>query len=160
MRHGSSNRRPRGRNNNNNNNNRRSGNTRTQVFDSNGPDVRIRGTAYQVTEKYLTLAKDALSSGDVVMYQNYMQHAEHYQRLINEWDEAAARDSNRNNHNQLHQQEKSKQFSDQPEEKENDDLGLPESLFADVTSTNDDEGEAECDSRSAEERKKELEAED
>jgi hypothetical protein len=57
------------------------------VFDSNGPDVRIRGTAFQIVEKYLTLAKDAAASGDRVLAENYLQHAEHYQRQVNQWAE-------------------------------------------------------------------------
>lgn len=87
MRHGSSNRRQRGRGNNQGNQQRRGGNQRMQVFDSNGPDVRIRGTAHQVTEKYLALAKDATSSGDIVLAQSYLQHAEHYQRIIGSWEQ-------------------------------------------------------------------------
>lgn len=59
-------------------------NPRVQTFDSNGPDVRIRGNAYQINEKYLTLAKDAASAGDRILAESYLQHAEHYQRLINE----------------------------------------------------------------------------
>lgn len=62
------------------------GPSRMQVFDSNGPEVRIRGTAHQVTEKYLALAKDAASAGDHTLQQNYLQHAEHYQRVINSFD--------------------------------------------------------------------------
>jgi hypothetical protein len=57
------------------------------VFDSNGPDVRIRGTAYQIVEKYLALAKDSAAAGDRVLAENYLQHAEHYQRLANSWAE-------------------------------------------------------------------------
>lgn len=87
MRSNSSNRRSRGRN----NNNRRPSNNRSQVFDSNGPDVRIRGTAHQVNEKYLALAKDAASGGDLILAESYLQHAEHYQRMINVWDEEDAR---------------------------------------------------------------------
>ncbi|MDB5492284.1 MAG: hypothetical protein JWO78_2133 [Micavibrio sp.] len=68
-----------------------SGPNRSQVFDSNGPDVRIRGTAYQIQEKYMALAKDAASSGDRVMAESYLQHAEHYQRVINEWGIQAPR---------------------------------------------------------------------
>ena len=83
MRHGTTNRRSRGRN----NNRGKGGNNRAQVFDSNGPDVRIRGTAHQVAEKYMALAKDAASSGDIVLSESYLQHAEHYQRIINSWDE-------------------------------------------------------------------------
>jgi hypothetical protein len=76
--------RMRGRNNqhNNNNNNRRSQNPLTRVYESNGPDVKIRGTANHVAEKYLQLARDAQSSGDPVSAENYFQHAEHYFRLI------------------------------------------------------------------------------
>ncbi|HLG87907.1 MAG TPA: DUF4167 domain-containing protein [Alphaproteobacteria bacterium] len=55
---------------------------RMQTFDSNGPDVRIRGSAYQVHEKYLQLARDAASSGDRIMAESYLQHAEHYYRII------------------------------------------------------------------------------
>ncbi|MDE1150945.1 MAG: DUF4167 domain-containing protein [Micavibrio sp.] len=67
--------------------NHRRVNPRMQSFDSNGPDVRIRGTAYQITEKYITLARDATSSGDRVLAESYLQHAEHYQRMINEMTE-------------------------------------------------------------------------
>ena len=56
---------------------------RNQVFDSNGPEGRIRGNAHQVLEKYLSLARDASSQGDRVAAENYYQHAEHYFRVIN-----------------------------------------------------------------------------
>jgi hypothetical protein len=62
-------------------------NPRVHTFDSNGPDVRIRGNAYQINEKYVTLARDANSAGDRVLAESYLQHAEHYQRLINEMTE-------------------------------------------------------------------------
>ncbi len=68
--------------NNNNNNNRRGQNPMTRVFESNGPDIKIRGTASHVAEKYVQLARDARSSGDPVASENYYQHAEHYFRLI------------------------------------------------------------------------------
>src|SRR6476469_5079780 len=84
--HHNHNKRMRGRNNNhssnNNNNNRRNHNPLTRVYESNGPDVKIRGTANHVAEKYLQLARDAQSSGDPVSAENYFQHAEHYFRLI------------------------------------------------------------------------------
>lgn len=51
-------------------------------FDSTGPDVKIRGTAAHVYEKYLQLARDAGSAGDRVMQENYLQHAEHYYRIL------------------------------------------------------------------------------
>lgn len=100
MRHGSQNRRPRNRGHNggqggqnggqHNRGGQQGGNrpqNRNQIYDSNGPDVRIRGTAHQVCEKYLALAKDASSIGDVVLAESYLQHAEHYQRIINSWNE-------------------------------------------------------------------------
>jgi hypothetical protein len=78
--------------NNNNNNNRRGQNPMTRVFESNGPDIKIRGTASHVAEKYVQLARDARSSGDPVASENYYQHAEHYFRLI-----AAAQEQFRQN---------------------------------------------------------------
>src|SRR6204780_2215208 len=64
----------------------------SRVFESNGPDVKIRGPASHVAEKYLQLARDAQSSGDPVAAENYYQHAEHYFRLI-----AAAQEQFRQN---------------------------------------------------------------
>jgi hypothetical protein len=55
---------------------------RNHVFDSSGPDLRIRGTAQQLFEKYLQLGRDATSSGDRVMGEGYFQHAEHYFRIV------------------------------------------------------------------------------
>lgn len=51
-------------------------------FESNGPDIKIRGSANHIYEKYLQLSRDASSSGDRVMSENYLQHAEHYYRII------------------------------------------------------------------------------
>jgi hypothetical protein len=65
-----------------NNNNRKSQNPLTRVYESNGPDVKIRGTASHIAEKYIQLARDSQSSGDPVAAENYYQHAEHYFRLI------------------------------------------------------------------------------
>lgn len=64
------------------NGNRKGPNPLTRTYESNGPDVKIRGTAHHVAEKYLQLARDAQSSGDPVMAENYLQHAEHYFRII------------------------------------------------------------------------------
>jgi hypothetical protein len=98
MRNGQNNKRMRNRNNNNNSNNNNNNNSRrgqnpmTRVFESNGPDIKIRGTASHVAEKYVQLARDARSSGDPVAAENYYQHAEHYFRLI-----AAAQEQFRQN---------------------------------------------------------------
>ena len=83
MRPQQQNRRMRGRGNGGNNNNNRKGpNPLNRNYESNGPDVKIRGSAQQIAEKYATLARDAMSSGDRVMAENYLQHAEHYNRII------------------------------------------------------------------------------
>ncbi|WGS21181.1 MULTISPECIES: DUF4167 domain-containing protein [unclassified Bradyrhizobium] len=96
MRNGQNNKRMRNRNNNNNNNNNRRGqNPLTRVYESNGPDIKIRGTASHVAEKYVQLARDARSSGDPVAAENYYQHAEHYYRII-----AAAQEQFRQNQQQ------------------------------------------------------------
>jgi len=77
------NRRIRGRGNNNNNgNNRRSPNPLTRSYESNGPDVKIRGNAQHIADKYAALARDVQAAGDRVMAENYLQHAEHYMRII------------------------------------------------------------------------------
>src|ERR1700685_3108544 len=89
MRNGQNNKRMRGRS-------RKGGhhhqNPLSRMYESNGPDVKIRGTASHVAEKYLQLARDAQSSGDPVAAENYYQHAEHYFRLI-----AAAQEQFRQN---------------------------------------------------------------
>ena len=55
---------------------------RNHVFDSQGPDLRVRGTAQQLFEKYLQLGRDATSNNDRVMAEAYFQHAEHYFRIV------------------------------------------------------------------------------
>lgn len=86
-------------------------NPRVQTFDSNGPDVRIRGNAYQINEKYLALARDAASAGDRVLAESYLQHAEHYQRMINEMTE----EYNKHNPQQQFQQQPITGEEPQPE---------------------------------------------
>ena len=98
MRHNSQARRMRGGRNNHSghqgqNGQRRGFQNKNKVFDSNGPDVRIRGTAFQIVEKYATLAKDAHATGDWVLAESYLQHAEHYQRMISEWGVEEAADA-------------------------------------------------------------------
>jgi hypothetical protein len=81
VRQGQQNRRGRGRNNNNNRKGHH-GNPLSRSFESNGPAERIRGTPAHIAEKYLSLAREAQSSGDPVLAENYLQHAEHYSRII------------------------------------------------------------------------------
>ncbi|HXC57486.1 MAG TPA: DUF4167 domain-containing protein [Rhizomicrobium sp.] len=68
--------------NNNNNNNGGGGHNPNRTFDSSGPEVKIRGSAANVYEKYLQLARDANANGDRVMAESYLQHAEHYYRIM------------------------------------------------------------------------------
>ena len=74
----------RSRNKNNRRNNNSGGNALNRVYDSSGPDGRVRGTPQQVIEKYQSLAHDSSLSGDRVAMENFQQHAEHYIRLTNE----------------------------------------------------------------------------
>src|SRR5258708_30190757 len=86
MRNGQ-NKRMRGRN-----NHRKSHNPMVRVYESNGPDVKIRGNPSHIAEKYIQLARDAQTSGDPIAAENYYQHAEHYYRVI-----AAAQEQFRQN---------------------------------------------------------------
>ena len=76
MRQGQQNRRGRGRT------SRKPQNPLGRSYESNGPDVKIRGTAAHIAEKYTSLARDALASGDLIAGESYLQHAEHYNRII------------------------------------------------------------------------------
>lgn len=117
MRHATSSRRSRNRHN-NGNGQRRGNQNRMQVFDSNGPEVRIRGTAFQICEKYMALAKDAASVGDAILAESYLQHAEHYQRIINSWQEENPGYQHQNN-----------TYSPQNAPAQEDDLSLPVSIL-------------------------------
>ena len=75
MRQGQQNRRGRGRG-------RKPQNPLARNYESNGPDVKIRGTAAHIAEKYMSLARDALASGDMIAAESFLQHAEHYNRII------------------------------------------------------------------------------
>ena len=86
----------------NKNNNRRynPGNVVNRVFDSSGPEGKVRGTPQQIIDKYQTLARDAQLSGDRVAYENFLQHSEHYSRLLSE----AQREMAKRKENQQNQQ--------------------------------------------------------
>lgn len=83
MRSGPNTRRPMRRGSNNGGGGRRGGSPRSQSFDSNGPDIKVRGNAQQVVDKYQALAREASTAGNPVMAENYYQHAEHYFRVLN-----------------------------------------------------------------------------
>jgi hypothetical protein len=84
---------------------------RNHVFDSNGPDVRLRGTAQQLFEKYLQLGRDATGAGDRVMAESYFQHAEHYFRILNAMNQAQQQQGGPH----LHQQQRRYQNGPDPE---------------------------------------------
>jgi hypothetical protein len=107
-----------------NNNHRKSQNPLTRVYESNGPDVKIRGTASHVAEKYIQLARDSQSSGDPVAAENYYQHAEHYFRLI-----AAAQE-------QFRQQ--NPYYNQQPQQGQN---GMPQGAADDNFDDDGDDGQ-------------------
>src|ERR671926_704230 len=88
--------------------NRKGQNPLTRIYESNGPDVKIRGTASHVAEKYIQLARDAQASGDPVAAENYYQHAEHYFRLI-----AAAQEQFRQQNTYYNQQQQPQQSAPQ-----------------------------------------------
>lgn len=73
--------RGRGRNNNNNNGGKPHNNP-NRSYESNGPDMKLRGSASHIYEKYLQIARDRQSSGDRIAAENYLQHAEHYYRIV------------------------------------------------------------------------------
>ena len=77
------------------------------MYESNGPDLKIRGNASHIAEKYLQLARDAQSSGDPIAAENYYQHAEHYFRLI-----AAAQEHLRQTQPSFYQQQPQQQYND------------------------------------------------
>ena len=77
---------------------------RNHVFDSNGPEIRIRGTAQQLFEKYLQLGRDATSSGDRVTAEAFFQHAEHYFRILNAMNQAQQQGQGNGQSPQQHQQ--------------------------------------------------------
>jgi len=137
MRHGTTGRRQR-----NNRSGQRSGQQRNKVFDSNGPDVRIRGTAHQVAEKYEALAKDATGAGDRILAESYLQHAEHYLRIIASWDNEVSDDMRNDDEDRTSssrsgssgggnsgQQDKRKSRGGSSPQKKKDDLGLPSSIL-------------------------------
>ncbi|MDW3204951.1 MAG: DUF4167 domain-containing protein [Alphaproteobacteria bacterium] len=110
-------------------NNARRSNPSRQNFDSNGPGIRIRGNATQVYEKYIQLARDAQGSGDRVMAENMLQHAEHYYRILNDG----------NNDRQARQQQADPANESQPDTDSNDDTDNSEdtAASADSSSGND-----------------------
>lgn len=100
----------------NNNRNRNVGNVVNRVFDSAGPEGKVRGTPQQIIEKYQMLARDAQLSGDRVAAENFMQHAEHYLRLLGEAQREMAE-------RQAEHQQRQQQGGQRQDDDEDDDDG-------------------------------------
>ena len=98
MRQGSNPKRLRGRT------GRKNTHPRSQTFESNGPEVKVRGNAQQVVEKYLALARDASSVGDRITAESYFQHAEHYYRVMTANGAGEDRNAQGHRQNQQHEQ--------------------------------------------------------
>ena len=71
------------------------GHSANRVYDSSGPEGKVRGTAAQIIDKYSSLARDAMLAGDRITAENFYQHAEHYQRILSAVQQAEAEDRER-----------------------------------------------------------------
>ena len=108
----------------NNNNNNNPANVVNRVFDSSGPEGKVRGTPQQIIDKYQTLARDAQLSGDRVAHENFLQHAEHYVRLLGDAQreidarreaQEAQRQQNQQSHNNQQQQQQQQNQNNNPQ---------------------------------------------
>jgi hypothetical protein len=89
------------------------GNIINRVFDSSGPDGKVRGTPQQIIEKYNQLHRDAVLSGDRVDAENFAQHAEHYTRLLAEAQrEVDAKREEQEEQNRVRQLERDRERQD------------------------------------------------
>ena len=113
-------------------NGRRSGGGRNSSFESNGPQGKIRGTAYQVIEKYQALGRDALTFGDRVAAENYFQHAEHYYRVLAANGGLDPRTGRNSGHNQARSVQQQNQAQKPQNSEENEKVSA-----RDLTSTGD-----------------------
>ena len=127
-------------NNNRRRNNRRPGGNNGNNFESNGPSIKVRGSSKQIYEKYLSLARDAQSSGDNVLLESYFQHADHYARLLIESgkfekQETSSGDKNsssQNSNGQTNNRSADEKVSESKEEIKENIISIPESNDLDV----------------------------
>ena len=95
------------------NNNRRPNGRGNGNMDSSGPSVKVRGSARQVYDKYLLLARDAKSSGDNILSESYFQHAEHYARVLIENGKFEINSSSNSKKNEVRKSEQEKKTDNQ-----------------------------------------------
>lgn len=135
---------------NRNNNNRSTGNVINRVFDSSGPEGKVRGTPQQIIDKYNQLARDAQLGNDRVATENFQQHAEHYLRLLSEAQkEVEARREQQEKENRERQAERDRERAQRQEREEREaaeqpdvavDMGSQDQPDVVVADTSEDSG--------------------
>ncbi len=128
------------------NNNRRPNGRGNGNLDSSGPSVKVRGSARQVYDKYLLLARDAKSSGDNILSQSYFQHAEHYARILIENGKFEINSSNNSKKDEVRKSEQEKKTDNQSNdgvEKASNENGLDSIETEKVSKSEDLESSAE-----------------
>ncbi|MEQ9258277.1 MAG: DUF4167 domain-containing protein [Roseovarius sp.] len=125
-----------------NRNNRTMGNVVNRVFDSSGPEGKVRGTPQQIIDKYNQLARDAQLAGDRVAAENFQQHAEHYLRMLGAAQkEQDAKREEQERHNRERQAERDRERAKRQERELNGGELVDEGAIPDVMETQgDDEG--------------------
>ena len=110
------------------NRNRSIGNIVNRVFDSSGPDGKVRGTPQQIIDKYNQLARDAQLSGDRVATENFQQHAEHYARLLAEatLEQEARREAQEAQHRERQLQRAAEREEQTSSQKQQDAVSAPD----------------------------------
>lgn len=109
-------------------------------FESNGPDIKIRGSASHVHEKYQQLARDAASSGDRIMAENYLQHAEHYFRIVRAQQDAQRERAEAQNQREAENRERAESDAREPEaaSRESNPLEVVDPEAADASASGED----------------------
>ena len=128
------------------NNNRRPNGRGNGNLDSSGPSVKVRGSARQVYDKYLLLARDAKSSGDNILSESYFQHAEHYARILIENGKFEINSSSNSKKNEVRKSEQEKKTDNQSNdgvEKASSENGLDSIETEKVSKSEDLESSAE-----------------
>ena len=154
-----SNKRPRNKNNRNRSNNNM-GNVVNRVFDSSGPEGKVRGTPQQIIDKYNQLARDAQLANDRVNAENFQQHAEHYMRMLSEAqrEQDARREQqereNRERQAQRDQDRASQQNNQQSQPSPDDPSSSPQPDVVDAGANDGDSGLVETPEAKAEEKPK------
>ena len=96
------------------------GNVVNRVFDSSGPEGKVRGTPQQIIDKYNQLARDSQLSGDRVATENFQQHAEHYMRLLSvAQKEQDAKREEQERHNRERQADRDRERAQRQERESN-----------------------------------------